>query len=104
MTKYDKLVRDLIPSIILADGKTPTTHITNDEDYLNWLKDKLQEEVTKFLESDNPEELADILEVIYAICDDKGIELAELEVARRNKSKERGGFKQKIILTEVKED
>ena len=99
--KYNKLVRDRIPEIIKADGKVPITFITNDEDYLQRLKDKLQEEVNEFLESDNHEELADILEIIYAICKAKNIELAELEVARREKAKEKGSFKKKIILEKV---
>lgn len=32
--KYNKLVRDRIPEIIEADGKTCTCEILSDEDYL----------------------------------------------------------------------
>ena len=63
---------------------------------------KLKEEVEEFLESNNNDELADILEVIYAICDKKGINKEKLEELRIIKNKKRGGFKNKIILDETK--
>jgi ADP-ribose pyrophosphatase YjhB (NUDIX family) len=46
--------------------------------------------------------LADILEIIYAICDFKKIDKKELEKLRKKKAKERGKFKRRIILDEVK--
>jgi predicted house-cleaning noncanonical NTP pyrophosphatase (MazG superfamily) len=67
------------------------------------LKQKLKEEVEEFLKTPNKEELADILEVIYAICDFKKIEKKELEKLRKKKIKERGGFKKRIILDEIKQ-
>jgi predicted house-cleaning noncanonical NTP pyrophosphatase (MazG superfamily) len=46
--------------------------------------------------------LADILEIIYAICDFKKISKKELEKLRKKKIKERGSFKKRIILEKVK--
>ena len=43
-----KLVRDNIPDIIRADGKTPVTRILDQEEYLNELDRKLQEEVAEY--------------------------------------------------------
>jgi len=100
--KYNKLVRDKIPEIIKNKGAVPITHIANDEEYWQKLKEKLQEEVDEFLEDETEEELADILEVIYAICDFKKIDKEKLELLRKKKAKERGGFKDKIILDETK--
>ena len=98
---YNKIVRDKIPEIIKTFDRIPITHIAEDNEYIEKLKAKLLEEVTEFLESDEEKELADILEIIYAICKAKNIELAELEVARREKAKEKGSFKKKIILEKV---
>jgi len=100
--KYNKLVRDKIPEIIKNNGAIPITHIADDEEYWQKLKEKLQEEVEEFLKDENEEELADILEVIYAICDFKNFDKEKLELLRKKKAEERGGFKDKIILDETK--
>jgi predicted house-cleaning noncanonical NTP pyrophosphatase (MazG superfamily) len=100
--KHNKLVRDKISEIIKNKGAVPLTHIADDEEYWQKLKEKLQEEVDEFLKDWNEEELADILEVIYAICDFKNIDKEKLELLRKKKAEERGGFKDKIILDETK--
>jgi len=96
-----KLVRDKIPELISKDGRQPHTHIADDAEYWTALKDKLTEEVREFLQSDSPEELADILEVVHAICDFKGLDFDELERLRIKKASERGGFGQRIILDKI---
>jgi predicted house-cleaning noncanonical NTP pyrophosphatase (MazG superfamily) len=101
--KYNKLIRDKIPEIIKSKGTVPITHIASDEEYQQKLKAKLQEEVDEFLEDNNEEELADILEVIYALCDLYKIDKDKLEQLRKDKAEKRGGFKDKIILDETKE-
>ena len=100
--KYNKLVRDKIPEIIKNKGAVPITRIASDDEYWQKLKEKLQEEIDEFMKDSNAEELADILEVINAICDFKKIDKKELELLRKKKVKERGGFKEKIILDETK--
>lgn len=100
--EYNKLVRDKIPDIIKNKGKVPIIHIASDEEYWKKLKEKLQEEVDEFMKDSNEEELADIFEVVYAICDYKKIDKKELELLRKKKTEERGGFKNKIILDETK--
>lgn len=99
--KYNKLVRDKIPEIIRRKGAIPITHIASDEEYQQKLKAKLQEEVNEFLEDNNEEELADILEVIYALCDLYKFDKDKLEQLRLNKAEKRGGFKNKIILDKI---
>ena len=99
--KYNKLVRDKISEIIRNKGAVPITHIASDDEYWQKIKDKLQEEIDEFMRDSNEEELADILEVVYAICDFKKIDKNKLELLRKKKAEERGGFKEKIILDEA---
>jgi predicted house-cleaning noncanonical NTP pyrophosphatase (MazG superfamily) len=98
--KYNKLVRDNIPEILKDKGGEPVVHVASNEEYWIKLKEKLQEEVDEFLQDNNEEELADILEVIYAICDHKNFGLNNIEKIRKEKLEKRGGFKKKIILDE----
>ncbi|MDP3882899.1 MAG: nucleoside triphosphate pyrophosphohydrolase [Candidatus Staskawiczbacteria bacterium] len=98
--KYNKLVRDKIPEYIKSKGGTPITHIANGKEYWHKLKEKLQEEVNEFLEAENQEEMADILEVIDAILDYKKFDEEEVKKIKDKKSEEKGKFKDKIILEE----
>ena len=98
--KYNKLVRDKIPEIIKSKGDTPVTHIADDIEYWQKLKEKLQEEIKEFEEDETIEEIADILEIIDAIVDYKKFDKKELQKVKSKKLEERGGFKNKIILEE----
>lgn len=101
--KHNKLVRDRIPEIIEASGKTCVTKILSDEEYLNMLDVKLDEELAEYHQDQNIEELADLLEVIYAVAAARGYTLEQLEEVRANKAEKRGGFQKKIFLVEVQE-
>ncbi len=59
------------------------------------------EELQEYLDSENVEELADLVEVVYAILDDKKISLQEFELIRKQKVQERGAFQKKLLLKEV---
>ena len=103
MKIYNKVVRDKIPDIIKKDSRKPITKILNDGEYKKELDKKLQEEVKEYLEDDNIEELADIVEVIYGILASKYISLEEFESVRKKKAEKRGAFKDKIFLEKVLE-
>lgn len=96
--EYNKLVRDRIPEIIAADGKKAITRILDDREYLACLEKKLDEETAKYHESKELEELADILEVVYALCEAGGHSVQELLSVYQNKHNECGGFSRKIYL------
>ena len=100
---YNKLVRDRIPEIIEQSGKSCTTAVLSDEEYLKMIDAKLDEELAEYHKDKNIEELADLLEVIYAAAKARGYSLEELERVRAAKVKKRGGFEKKIYLKEVRE-
>ena len=100
---YHKLVRDRIPEIIEADGKTCICETLSDEDYISLLDQKLNEELAEYQESKSLEELAALLEVMQAVVKARGWTLGELEQVRADKAAKRGGFEKKILLKEVKE-
>ena len=99
--KYNKLVRDKIPEYIKSKGKVPITHIADETEYWEKLKEKLQEEVNEFLKDGNIEEIADILEVIDAIANYKKFSREDIERIKEKKADERGKFKDRIILEEA---
>ena len=84
MKVYNKLVRDKIPEIIEADGKVCRTHILSNEEYIAALEVKLNEEVAEYQADKNLEEMADVLEVLHAICVARGYSLYEFEAMRAN--------------------
>ena len=100
---YNKLVRDLIPEVIEASGGSCRTRVLSNEEYLEMLDAKLDEELCEYHEDQNLEELADLLELIRAAAIARGYTLEELETARAEKAKKRGGFKKKIFLIDVAE-
>ncbi len=102
--KYNKLVRDKIPEIIEMSGKRCVIETLTDEDYLKMLDAKLDEELAEYHQDQNLEELADLLEVIYACAVAHGYSVAELEQVRVDKAAKRGGFVERILLKEVNED
>ena len=107
MPYYNKLVRDRIPDIIKASDKKCVTAVLAESEYLTHLETKLSEERDEYLASKDIhsqiEELADILEVIYAIAEAKGVTIEELEAIRAKKAEERGAFKERILLKWVED-
>ena len=95
---YNKLVRDKIPAIINAQGKKANIRILDDKEYLRALEAKLDEEVSEFHKDQNLEELADILEVLYALTEKLGYSKDELLKACEKKHQERGGFRNRLFL------
>lgn len=104
MKVFNKLIRDKIPEIIEKDNRRAITKVLDNEEYVKELNAKLQEEVKEYLEDNNVEELADIVEVIYGILDSKNVSINEFENVRKNKVEKRGAFKERIFLEKVLED
>ncbi|MBF4501074.1 nucleoside triphosphate pyrophosphohydrolase [Savagea sp. SN6] len=108
MPTYKKLVRDRIPEIIEATGKSFTIETLTNEQYIIELKRKLHEELKEFEEAetnlDALEELADLLELLHAASRVLGFTPDHLEKIRQEKEIERGAFHQKLFLIEVEDD
>lgn len=98
---YNKLVRDKIPEVIEQDGKKCTVRVLDDEEYLKALDAKLDEELAEYHKDQNIEELADLLEVLYAAAEARGFTKDELEAVRVRKAAKRGKFKEKLFLESV---
>ena len=101
MQTYNKLVRDKIPERIEAKGEACRVHVASESEFWEKLKEKFSEEVQEFRKDESMGELADILDVIDAICEHKGWSKEEVLEIQQFKKFERGGFSKRIILEEA---
>lgn len=92
-----KLVRDRIPEIIRNAGKKPIIDVLTEAEYLVELDKKLNEEVAEYHADKSIEEMADVLEVLLAICEARGHSTEELMAIRLAKREKRGGFEKRIF-------
>ena len=101
---YNKLIRDNNVRIMQEKGCKVTYEILNDKRYGEELDKKLKEEVEEFLDDYSVEEMADVMEVIYAILKYRNISMEELEKVRLAKRERKGAFEKRIFLKDVEED
>ena len=101
VSELPKLVRDYIPDQIAKNNLSVMYSFADEKDYKLYLERKLVEEVAEYLESNSPEELADILEVVFALAETKEISEKQLMKIRKSKRKKNGAFKNGIILKQV---
>lgn len=108
MPIYNKLVRDGIPAIIEASGKNYTMNILEASQHEVEIKRKLAEELLEYQQTSSNgeavEELADLLELIYAVLPHHNSSMEELEEVRLAKREKRGGFDKGYYLIEVEDD
>jgi len=95
-----KLVRDRIPDIIRAEGGKPEVRELTHSEYVIALRAKLREEVVEYLTEPSLEELADILEVVYALGCTHNSEgsRAAVELAAAAKAKAKGRFDRRLYM------
>jgi predicted house-cleaning noncanonical NTP pyrophosphatase (MazG superfamily) len=96
-----KLVRDGIPQIIEAAGRTPATRFLDKGELLEALLNKLDEEANELRSATADQrvaELADVLEVVRATAKLMGISFSDLEEIADAKKAERGGFELGVFL------
>jgi len=99
---YNKLVRDNIPNIIESNGEKAVYHISNDEEYWNYLLKKDNEELEEVRQAssreDVKEELSDKLEIIRAMAAYHGFTLDDIIEEANLKRKTKGSFEKGLIL------
>jgi predicted house-cleaning noncanonical NTP pyrophosphatase (MazG superfamily) len=109
-----KLVRYTIPQFIRADGLTPIIRVAEPDEYRDLLLAKLREETSEVDEALSApheqsgtaviEELADVMEVLYAIAASLGVEPNQIEQTRAAKLETNGGFSGRIVWLGNTED
>ena len=100
--KQDKLVRDRIPEIIKENGDVAVVKVIRDDnEFYKRLLEKLQEEISEFIETPNVEEAADVFEVYKTILEFKKIDFDEVIDKKIKKRFLKGGFDKRIVLRTV---
>lgn len=98
---HSKLLIDKILEIIEASDKKCDIGLVHNNEHIELLNIKLMEEVNEYIESNDIEKLADILEIIYSIVKQREISIDELESIRIKKNEERRSLEKRIKLAKV---
>jgi predicted house-cleaning noncanonical NTP pyrophosphatase (MazG superfamily) len=99
--RYNKLVRDRIPEIIMREGGKPSFHRVHGDELKEYARAKVLEEAKEYDRSSDVEELADLLEAIFFCCKLEKVSWEEMNAKLQKKRAERGGFEGGIILEKV---
>lgn len=106
MKIYNKLVRDNIPQIISQNGQRAYVSTLVSSKYNKYnieLRKKLCEEVKEYLDSEDIEELADIIEVVQALAVFRGSTLDEVLKIKKKKAEKNGKFEKRLFLEKVED-
>lgn len=98
---YDKIVRDKIPQLIELQGKKVEYDIVSDEEAYGYLIEELLTKSTKFADTEKMEELVDIVEVVFAIAELRGISDRKILSEVFDKRSVKGKFEKNIVLKGV---
>lgn len=103
---HNKLVRDYFPELMKEKGREIEFDVLDSKQFSEKLMEKFNEEVEKFRHAGTDRllsEIVDLLEVIYAIAEHRGITESEVEFMRQLKKNRSGGFRKKIMLKTISE-
>lgn len=104
---FTKLVRDKVPEIIASNGGNDfEIETVSGPAFIEALSRKLIEECNELFDvqerEQKIEDLADIVEVVYAFASELDVTPEEIERIRLEKREKRGGFDKKILLKSTK--
>lgn len=99
--EFPKLVRDRIPEIIRENNQKPRFRKAYKDKEEKWLRKKVLEESREFEEEGNIKELADLYAVLKEYLEAEEIEFSDLDEIEDEKSDDKGGFDERIILEGV---
>lgn len=94
----NKLVRDNIPGIILAEGKCVEMRKLSKEEYIKELIKKLREETDEFEKALNIEEYVDLLEVLQALKSACNLDDSTIKEMALKKRERLGGFEDRMYI------
>lgn len=104
---YAKLVRDKIPEIIKAEGRSPNFYrCEDDEEFLSFVLQKVSEEANEVVvaaaySNDRLkvcEEIGDLMMVLHTLATSMNIKEADMYAAMIEKANQVGGFSERYIL------
>lgn len=103
--KFNKLCRDKTIERMESGGAIMHWYRLQDDDFKDQLKQKLLEEAQEVIAAqdvqDLVQELADVFEVISALCSIYKIDISQIVEAQKNRYQERGGFEDRIFVTKA---
>lgn len=94
----EKLVRDLIPDAIRAEGGSPVVRVASEQELDMLLREKIVEEAQELLLSGDAAEIADVLEAIHTLLNLRRVGWRAIEAIRKQKKRLRGGFERGYVL------
>lgn len=95
----EKLVRDNIPAILRKKKVDFAYYVAGRKEYRERLFEKLGEELIELYAGRNAEEMADMMETLLALARELGVTGSQLTKAQKQKLRDKGGFRKRIILT-----
>ncbi len=99
--RYNKLVRDKIPELLMRSGKRPIFRRAQGEELKQYASAKIVEEAKEFAKSGDLDELSDLVEAIYFRLQLEGISAHEIHERMARRRRERGGFEGGVILERI---
>lgn len=101
MESFGKLVRDNVPQILENQGNKCDVDTLNKDHALEYLYIKLQETIFDLVDTEDLDELADILEIVYTIGGKYGYSSEDIIKRMIEKKEEYGSFEKNLLLKKI---